>query len=174
MLAERAAELGVEIRRGSELVGLSPVGRRGHAWRSTGRPGAPRCGPATWSAPTAGTARTRKLAGIGFPGITNDRTVAAPPTSACPTDSVDPATGGLTVPGYGVIPPFLHTRTERGLVSFAPFPDGRVMLNVAERADVDERRADDLRRAARQRSGGWSAPTRRSRSLAAPGTDAPD
>jgi hypothetical protein len=42
------------------------------------------------------------------------------------------------VPGYGVIPPFMHTRTEHGLVSFGPFPDGRVMLHVSELADVDE------------------------------------
>jgi 2-polyprenyl-6-methoxyphenol hydroxylase-like FAD-dependent oxidoreductase len=42
----------------------------------------------------------------------------------------DPVTGGLRVPGYGVIPPFLHHRAERGLIAFAPFPDGRTLLSV--------------------------------------------
>jgi hypothetical protein len=44
---------------------------------------------------------------------------------------------GLDIPGYGRIPAFLHHRTERGLFSFAPFPDGRRMM-VASTRDLPE------------------------------------
>jgi hypothetical protein len=47
------------------------------------------------------------------------------------------AEDGLDVPGYGLIPAFLHHRTERGLVSYAPFPDGRRMISVSTR-DIPE------------------------------------
>jgi len=137
VLAERATELGVEIRRGYDLVGLSqsddavtaefdgPDGRT----TLTGR---------YLVGADGGHSVTRKLAGIGFPGVTNDRTVSRTAHIRVRDGFRDPATGGLAVPGYGVIPPFKHTRTEQGLVSFAPFPDGRVMLSVSELSDVDE------------------------------------
>ncbi len=138
VLAERAAELGVEIRRGHELVGLSqhddtvtlqidaPAGRT--TLRTRYLVGA-----------DGGHSLTRKLAGIGFPGITNDRTVSRGGDVRVSEEFRDPATGGLVVPGHGVIPPFVPTRTEHGMVSFAPFPDRRVSLHVSELADVDER-----------------------------------
>lgn len=137
VLAERAAELGVEIRRGCALTGLSQVDDRviveldGPA------------GPTTLAArylvgADGGHSVTRKLAGIGFPGVTNDDTVSRTAHVRVRAEHRDPLTGGLAVPGFGVIPPFMHTRTERGLVSFAPFPDGRVLLNVSERTTVDQ------------------------------------
>ncbi|HEV8570661.1 MAG TPA: FAD-dependent monooxygenase [Actinoplanes sp.] len=136
VLAERAAELGVEIRRGHELVGLSqrddavtvevsgPRGR--YAVQARYLVGA-----------DGGHSVARKLAGIDFPGVTNDRTVSRAAHVRVPKELIDPATSGLAVPGYGVVPPFLHHRTERGLVAFAPFPDGRTLLNVSEIADPD-------------------------------------
>jgi 2-polyprenyl-6-methoxyphenol hydroxylase-like FAD-dependent oxidoreductase len=78
-----------------------------------------------------GRSRTRHLAGIGFPGVTNDRTVSRTADVTVPRQLRDKNTGGLNVPGYGVIPPFMHHRTERGLVSYAPFPDGRKMVSVS-------------------------------------------
>jgi 2-polyprenyl-6-methoxyphenol hydroxylase-like FAD-dependent oxidoreductase len=159
VLAERAAESGVEIRRGCELVGLSQV---------DGAVTAEIDGPAGRTAlrtrylvgADGGHSPTRKLAGIEFPGITNDRTVSRAAHVRVRDESRDPVTGGLTVPGYGVIPQFQHTRTERGMVSFAPFPDGRVMVVVSERADVDDSQPmtfDELR-AAFQRVVGAGAP----------------
>lgn len=138
VLAERAAELGVEIRRGAELVGLAPSDD-GVTVEVDGPSGRTALRTRYLVGADGGHSATRKLARIGFPGITNDSTVARTAHVRVRDGFRDPASGGLTVPGYGVIPPFLHTRTERGMVSFAPFPDGRVMLNVAERADVDER-----------------------------------
>ena len=138
VLAERAAELGADIRRGHEVVGLSqqddsvtlqidaPAGRT--TLRTRYLVGA-----------DGGHSLTRKLAGIGFPGITSDRTVSRGGDVWVREEFRDPATGGLIVPGHGVIPPFVPSRTEHGMVSFAPFPDGRVTLHVSEHADVDER-----------------------------------
>jgi len=138
VLAERATELGVEIRRGHGLVGLSQhddavtlqldaSGRRTtlDTRYVVGADG--------------GHSATRKLAGIGFPGVTNDRTVSRGADVRVRQEFRDPATGGLVVPGHGVIPPFVPTRTEDGMVTFAPFPDRRLTLHVSELADVDER-----------------------------------
>jgi 2-polyprenyl-6-methoxyphenol hydroxylase-like FAD-dependent oxidoreductase len=136
-LATRAAELGAEVRHGHELVGLSQsddavtVHIDGPAGRTT-------LGARYLVGADGGHSPTRKLAGIGFPGITNDRTVGRAAHVRVRDNFRDPDTGGLTVPGYGVIPPFVHTRTERGIVSFAPFPHGPVLLHVSERADVDD------------------------------------
>ena len=60
------------------------------------------------------------------------RTVSRSAHIAPPHRLLDPATGGLDVPGYGLIPPFLHHRTERGLFSWAPFPDGRMLIAVSD------------------------------------------
>jgi 2-polyprenyl-6-methoxyphenol hydroxylase-like FAD-dependent oxidoreductase len=137
VLGERASELGAEIRRGHALAGMTqtddavtvevdgPAGR--YPMRARYLVGA-----------DGGKSTTRKRAGIAFPGITNDRTVSRAGHVRVPKQSIDPATGGLRVPGYGVIPPFLHTRLEDGMVSFAPFPDGRMMLVVSELGDADQ------------------------------------
>lgn len=127
MLAERAAELGVTIRAGHALTGLTQkddmvvVEVNGDYQIETrylvGADG--------------GKSPTRKLAGIGFPGVTRDQTVSRTADVSVPADLRDPATGGLQIPGFGLIPPFRHHRTERGLVSFAPFPDGRTMVSVS-------------------------------------------
>jgi 2-polyprenyl-6-methoxyphenol hydroxylase-like FAD-dependent oxidoreductase len=97
-LGERAAELGVEVRRGHELTGLSqradeviidvnsPEGR--YEMRCRYVVGA-----------DGGHSTTRRLAGIGFPGATNDDVVARIVEVAVPADLVDTATGGLNVPG---------------------------------------------------------------------------
>jgi 2-polyprenyl-6-methoxyphenol hydroxylase-like FAD-dependent oxidoreductase len=133
VLGERAAELGVEIRRGHALTGLTQKddrvivdvdGYRLEAGYLVGADG--------------GHSVVRKLAGIEFPGVTNDRTVSRSAHVSLAPEYVDPATGGLRVPGYGVIPPFQHHRTERGMIAWAPFPDGRPVINVSEQRDVDD------------------------------------
>ena len=130
MLAERAAELGVEIRGGHTLAAMAqtddlvaidvdgPAGRyRVEARYLVGADG--------------GRSVTRKLAGIDFPGVTTDGTVSRTAHVSVPPEMIDRASGGLRVPGYGLIPPFTHHRTERGLVSYAPFPNGPTMLSVS-------------------------------------------
>jgi 2-polyprenyl-6-methoxyphenol hydroxylase-like FAD-dependent oxidoreductase len=131
MLAGRAAELGVEVRRGREVTGITQKDDRVlvelngdeilEAQFLVGADG--------------GKSITRKLAEIDFPGLTNDATVSRVFDVNIPREMVDKH--GLNVPGYGHIPAFLHHRNERGLVSYAPFPDGRRMIAVSTR-DIPE------------------------------------
>jgi 2-polyprenyl-6-methoxyphenol hydroxylase-like FAD-dependent oxidoreductase len=121
VLAERAAELGVEVRRGHELTDLAqdddavtatvagPDGR--YQFRARYLVGA-----------DGGHSVTRKRSGIAFPGVTRDNTVSRAVTATPPADWIDPATGALNVLGYEPIVPLTHHRTETGVFSYAPFP----------------------------------------------------
>jgi 2-polyprenyl-6-methoxyphenol hydroxylase-like FAD-dependent oxidoreductase len=117
VLAERAAELGVEVRRGHELTGLSQ-----HADTVTVEVAGPNGRYEISSRYVVGAdgahSTTRKLAGIGFPGAASDDIVTRIAEVAVPDEFVDPATGGLNVPGYGYISPMYH-RTDRGVFAYA-------------------------------------------------------
>src|SRR6185369_17285716 len=80
------------------------------------------------------------LAGIGFPGVTENRVVSRTAHVSVPPELLDAATGGLNVPGYGLIPPFQHHRTDRGLFVFAKSPAGPYMVSTNE---VPESEVDD-------------------------------
>ncbi|MEV4823302.1 FAD-dependent monooxygenase [Micromonospora sp. NPDC049274] len=131
-LAARAAELGVDLRRGHEVVDLRQ------------RPDAVEVRLADGTRLTArflvgadgGRSAVRRLAGIDFPGATFDRSVSRTATVTVPTSSLDPETGGLRVPGFGVVPPFQHTRTERGMIAWAPFPGRPAILSTTEWPDA--------------------------------------
>jgi 2-polyprenyl-6-methoxyphenol hydroxylase-like FAD-dependent oxidoreductase len=128
-LAGRAAELGVEVRRGHAVSGFTQ--KDDLVVVSVDGPEGPEEIEARYLVGAdGGKSLVRKLAGIGFPGFTNDRTVSRTAHVTVSPEFRDPVTGGLLVPGYGVIPPFLHHRAERGLIAFAPFPDGRTLLSV--------------------------------------------
>ncbi|MEU4237222.1 FAD-dependent monooxygenase [Actinoplanes sp. NPDC026619] len=129
MLAARAAELGVTIRHGHSLIGMEQKDDR-VLIDADGPEGNYRIEARYLVGADGGKSITRKLAGIGFPGVTTDRTISRTAHVTVPASMRDPVTGGLRVPGYGVIPPFLHHRTERGLIAYAPFPDGRTLLSV--------------------------------------------
>jgi 2-polyprenyl-6-methoxyphenol hydroxylase-like FAD-dependent oxidoreductase len=149
MLVERATELGVEIRRGHELTGLVQddekvtVGVTG--------PDGPRELTARYVVGAdGGKSVTRKLAGIGFPGVTEDRTISYGAHATVPAELIDPETHGLRVPGHGVIPPLFHYRTAHGLFVYAPFETG-TLITAMEWTDEPEDSAerpmtlDDLR-----------------------------
>ncbi|NMO56650.1 FAD-dependent oxidoreductase [Actinoplanes sp. TBRC 11911] len=121
MLAERALELGVVIEKGRELGGFTQKDDR--VVLDDGRETRYLIGA------DGGHSTVRKLASIDFPGVTTDRTVSRVAHVSVPAEYVD--RGGLRVPGFGVIPPFLHQRTERGLIAYAPFPNGPSMISVS-------------------------------------------
>lgn len=131
-LAARAVELGVDLRRGHEVVDLRQ------------RPDAVevRCADGTrltsrfLVGADGGRSVVRRLAGIDFPGVTNDRSVSRTATVTVPASFLDAGTGGLRVPGYGVVPPFLHTRTPHGLIAWAPFPGRPAILSTTEWPDA--------------------------------------
>ena len=129
VLAERAAELGVEVRRGQEVTGLSQDADSVRVSLASGETVSAR-----WLVGAdGGRSVVRKLAGIDFPGVTADDDVSRTAHVGVATERVDPATGGLIVDGWGIVPPFQHTRTERGLIVWAPFPDRPATLSTAER-----------------------------------------
>jgi 2-polyprenyl-6-methoxyphenol hydroxylase-like FAD-dependent oxidoreductase len=121
MLADRARELGVIIRQGHTLTGFTQKDDRvvlDDGLETRFLVGA-----------DGGRSTVRKTAGIDFPGVSTDRSVSRVAHVSIPREFISPA--GVTVPGYGTIPPFLHHRTERGLVVFAPFPDGRTLISAS-------------------------------------------
>jgi 2-polyprenyl-6-methoxyphenol hydroxylase-like FAD-dependent oxidoreductase len=129
VLEERAMELGAEIRRGHELLGFTQDAD-GVTVSVSGPDGeyALRAGHLVGA--DGGHSRTRKLAGIEFPGITNDTTVSRTGSAEVPAEYVED--GVLRIPGYGVVPPFMHQRTERGLFVWAPFPDRLPAISTSE------------------------------------------
>jgi 2-polyprenyl-6-methoxyphenol hydroxylase-like FAD-dependent oxidoreductase len=127
MLAERAAELGVEVRHGHEVTGLTQ-GEKSVTIDVRGR--AP-VEAAFLVGADGGHSVVRKLAGIEFPGVTTDKSVSLTAAVSVARETVA-ADGGLVVPGFGVVPPFRHLRTERGVITWAPFPGRDPLLSTVE------------------------------------------
>ena len=132
MLAARAAELGVEVRTGQEVTGLSQ-----DADGVTVEVGAERVRARCLVGADGGRSVVRKLAGIDFPGVTTDRTVGRMALATVPA-SLSHTSGGLDIPGYGVVPPFQHHRTERGLFVYAPFSPERTLVTTMEWGEADD------------------------------------
>ena len=135
VLAERATELGVDIRRGHELTDL----RQNESTvtiRVNGPDGEYELDAEYLVGADGGHSATRKLAGIDFPGVTTDNTVSRTAHATVPAEYVVP--NGLNIPGYGFIPAFLHHRTETGLLAYAPFPAGTLLTTVEWTAADDE------------------------------------
>ncbi|NUS17817.1 MAG: FAD-dependent oxidoreductase [Streptomyces sp.] len=135
VLDARARELGAEIRAGHEVVGLArgedrvelkvagPAGVYGlRARYVVGADGAH--------------SPMRKLAGIGFPGVTYDRSVSRHAHVTVPQEWVD-AAGHLRVPGFGTVPPFLPRRTGRGAFTWAPLPGRPPLVATVEWEPVE-------------------------------------
>ncbi|MEU8695542.1 FAD-dependent monooxygenase [Streptomyces sp. NPDC048665] len=147
MLAERAAELGVEVRRGHDVVGLTQ-GEQSVVIELHGREPVE---AAFLVGADGGHSVVRKLTGIEFPGVTTDDSVSRTGHVSVPRDMVG-ADGGLIVPGFGIVPPFRHLRTEHGLIAWAPFPGGDPLISTVEweqpaegEASLDELRASASR-----------------------------
>ncbi|MBM9506418.1 FAD-dependent oxidoreductase [Actinacidiphila acididurans] len=131
VLEERAAELGVEIRRGHQVTGLSQDEDAVTVEVSTDE-GEYRLRARYAVGADGAHSVTRKVSGIGFPGVSYDRRTMRTAHVTLPTDAVDPATGALIVPGYGPVKPFLPHRTERGGFAYAPLPGHPPLINTTE------------------------------------------
>ncbi|TDO50465.1 2-polyprenyl-6-methoxyphenol hydroxylase-like FAD-dependent oxidoreductase [Kribbella sp. VKM Ac-2571] len=129
VLQERALELGVEIRRGHELTGFTQDAD-GVTVSLSGPDGDYELRAGYLVGADGGHSPTRKLAGIDFPGVTNDSMVSRTGSAAVPPEYIE--NGLLKIPGYGVVPPFLHQRTERGLFVWAPFPNRLPAISTGE------------------------------------------
>ncbi|GLY86502.1 FAD-dependent monooxygenase [Actinoallomurus iriomotensis] len=159
VLQERAIELGVEIRRGHEVVGLSQDDDA--ATIDVASPsGAYQLRTRFLVGADGAHSTTRKLSGIGFPGITYDRMTVRSAHATVPADWVDSATGALRVPGYGAVPPFLPHRTEHGGFSYAPLPGHPPLISATEwgRSESDTPMSLDELRASIRRVLGVDVP----------------
>ncbi len=137
VLAERAAELGVEVRRGHELTALSQHDD-GVSIAVTGPDGGYELRCCYLIGADGGHSIIRKLAGIDFPGVSQDDRVARFAHAAVPPEILDPVTGGLHVPGYGYIPPFQHHRTEHGIFLYAQLPDRPSTVATVEWQELED------------------------------------
>ncbi|GIE28304.1 FAD-dependent oxidoreductase [Actinoplanes italicus] len=127
-LAARAAELGVDVRRGHEVAEL----HRHPDFVEIKTSGGTTLACRFLVGADGGHSTVRRLAGIGFPGVTNDLSVSRTATVTVPATHLDPDTGGLLAPGHDVVAPFRHTRTAHGLIAWAPFPGRPAILSTTE------------------------------------------
>ncbi|UQU62115.1 FAD-dependent monooxygenase [Couchioplanes caeruleus] len=127
MLRQRAAELGADIRHGYEVTGFT----RTDGSVTVQLRDRPPLEARYLVGADGGHSVVRKLAGIGFPGATDDRVVSRAAHVSVPAEMIG-ADGGLIVPGYGVVPPLRHIRTERGLVVWGVMPGRAPLLSTME------------------------------------------
>jgi 2-polyprenyl-6-methoxyphenol hydroxylase-like FAD-dependent oxidoreductase len=131
VLQDRALELGADVRRGHELTGFTQDADSVTV-EISGPDGPYQLRARYLVGADGGRSLTRKLAGIDFPGVTNDTMVSRTANAFAPPEYVDPATGALSVPGYGVIPGLMHHRTERGLFVYGQLPGRPPVVSTGE------------------------------------------
>ncbi|OEV05095.1 FAD-dependent monooxygenase [Streptomyces oceani] len=134
VLAERAAELGAEVRRGHEAFSISQTESRVEVVAREPE-GTETTLAARYLVGCDG-ARSfvRKQAGIGFPGE-HDEHVVDRSALVGPSAHVRPAPGGrLVIDGLGEIPTAFH-RTDRGVFTLLAHDPERPLINTVEWED---------------------------------------
>jgi 2-polyprenyl-6-methoxyphenol hydroxylase-like FAD-dependent oxidoreductase len=146
VLAERAAELGVPVRRGHEVVGLDQDADH-VVLHLRGPDGELDLVARYVVAADGGRSAVRKACGIDFPGITETDFVGRMGQVAIDPPVGVPETGELDVPGLGRLRPggsFL--RTENGLFAFGMFQPGVYRVAAFEHGGSADPRTDDWSR----------------------------
>lgn len=133
VLAERAVELGVDLRMGQEVTDLH---QDGNLVRIT------LAGGETLTArylvgADGGHSMVRRLSGIDFPGVTTDDFVTRSAHVSVTDEYLGPD-GDLRVPGYGSLPPLLYVRTEHGTIAWGLMPGRVPVLTTTETGTPDE------------------------------------
>lgn len=155
VLEQRARELGIDLRQGCELTGFTDT-PDGVTVEYRGPDGDRRLRARYLVGADGGRSTVRKLAGIGFPGVTAPDPVSLATHAVLPDTVRTTDTGAFLLPGCPTpIAPFTHTRTEHGVVVVAPVsPDatilatmewGRPAADEAAPPTLDELRASLLR-----------------------------
>lgn len=129
-LAEYAAELGIEIRRGHELLSFAQD-EEGVTIDVRGPAGVEQVRARYLVGADGGQSLVRKQAGIGFPGTTDERFVSRSGRVVIPASAFLP-TGQIEVPGARPLSPFQWNRTPWGAFVFASFEPGVLVVSAAE------------------------------------------
>jgi 2-polyprenyl-6-methoxyphenol hydroxylase-like FAD-dependent oxidoreductase len=132
LLEQRARELGAEIRRGHEVTALGQDA--GGVTVDVRAPaGAYRLAARFLVGADGGHSTVRKLAGIGFPGLTDDSFVSRSGQVAIDPPVAVPGTGELDVAGgAGRLRPGTFTRTDSGVFSYLMVQPGIYRVAVHE------------------------------------------
>ncbi|MFJ4186511.1 FAD-dependent monooxygenase [Kitasatospora sp. NPDC089509] len=132
VLEERARELGVTVRRGHELTGFTQDGT-GVTVDLHGPDGAERLRTRYLVGADGGRSTVRKLAGIGFPGVTSTDPVSRVAHVLPPEGIRGTENGAYLLPGCPTpFHPYTHTRTDHGVFVLAPLDPATVMIATME------------------------------------------
>ncbi|GHF60582.1 FAD-dependent oxidoreductase [Kitasatospora xanthocidica] len=132
VLEERARGLGIAVRRGCELTGLAQDAT-GVTIDCQGPDGDGRLRARYLVGADGGRSTVRKLAGIGFPGVTSPDPVSRIAHVLLPEEVRTTDTGEFLLPGCPTpFRPFTHTRTEHGVFVIAPFGPDATMVATSE------------------------------------------
>ncbi|MGW3041332.1 FAD-dependent monooxygenase [Kitasatospora sp. NPDC001159] len=132
VLEEHAHVLGVTVRRGCEVTGFSQDST-GVTVDVHGPDGAGQLRTRYLVGADGGRSTVRKLAGIGFPGVTSPDPVSRvahvlPPEGLRTTDSGEVLLPGCPTP----FRTYTHTRTDHGVFVISPFSPDAVMIATME------------------------------------------
>jgi 2-polyprenyl-6-methoxyphenol hydroxylase-like FAD-dependent oxidoreductase len=133
LLEERARELGVEIRRGHELVGLSQDAN-GVTAKVSGPDGGYQLRTRYLVGCDGDHSFVRKRAGIDFPGTTYEQ-VSRTGNVTVPASMIVPETGELEVPGVGRLQPALN-RAAHGVFICMSFKPGVHVVATVEKGQA--------------------------------------
>ncbi|BBZ44002.1 FAD-dependent monooxygenase [Mycobacterium parmense] len=144
VLAARARAHGADIRWGHALTGFDQDDD-GVTVHVSGPDGPYDLAARYFVGADGGTSMTRKLAGIGFPGMSSyDMTVRMGFDVLPPHEWVDPVSGGLDIPGFGRVPPLQFRRAENGVFAYGALGDrAAVIAFEMDRSAREEPLADD-------------------------------
>ncbi|MFE7527145.1 FAD-dependent monooxygenase [Kitasatospora sp. NPDC057542] len=132
VLEERARALGITVRHGHELTGFAQD-EAGVTVELSGPAGPERLRARYLVGADGGRSTVRKLAGIGFPGVTSSDPVSRIAHVCLPEDVRTTADGEFLLPGCPVpFRPFTHTRTEHGVIVLAPLGPDITMVATME------------------------------------------